>query len=130
MYRVLDQNNEVRERRQQVRHPVYKKPELLAQKLNEGWFWGITKRMGPRKWSCIYLYVILDIFSRCIVGWRGVDSESAALFKPLFEDALEKHNVQGHDSARSAHAACRSWRTDEGQGYRRMDQPSDAEKRI
>lgn len=93
MYRVLDQNNEVRERRQQLRHPVYKKPELLAEKPNEVWSWDITKLMGPRKWSYFYLYVILDIFSRRVVGWRVVDTESAALFKPLFEDALEKHNV-------------------------------------
>ena len=93
MYRVLDQNNEVRERRQQLRHPVYKKPELLAEKPNEVWSWDITKLMGPRKWSYFYLYVIIDIFSRRIVGWRVVDTESAALFKPLFEDALEKHNV-------------------------------------
>ena len=93
MYRVLDQNNEVRERRQQLRHPVYKKPELLAEKPNEVWSWDITKLMGPRKWSYFYLYVIIDIFSRRVVGWRVVDTESAALFKPLFEDALEKHNV-------------------------------------
>ena len=93
MYRVLDQNNEVRERRQQLRHPVYQKPELLAEKPNEVWSWDITKLMGPRKWSYFYLYVIIDIFSRRVVGWRVVDTESAALFKPLFKDALEKHNV-------------------------------------
>jgi len=93
MYRVLDQNSEVRERRQQLRHPAYQKPELLAEQPNEVWSWDITKLMGPEKWSYFYLYVILDIFSRRVVGWRVADAESATLFQPLFEDALEKHNV-------------------------------------
>ena len=93
IYRILDQNNEVRERRQQLRHPVYQKPELLAEKPNEVWSWDITKLMGPEKWSYFYLYVILDIFSRRVVGWRVADAESATLFQPLFEDAMEKHNV-------------------------------------
>ncbi len=67
MYRLLDQHGEIRERRQQLRHPVYQKPELLAEKPNEVWSWDITKLMGPAKWSYFYLYVILDIFSRRVV---------------------------------------------------------------
>jgi len=62
MYRILDQNGEVRERRKQLRHPVYQKPELLAEGPNQVWSWDITKLMGPSKWSYFYLYVILDIF--------------------------------------------------------------------
>jgi len=93
IYRILDQHGEVRERRQQLRHPIYQKPELLAERPNEVWSWDITKLMGPAKWSYFYLYVILDIFSRRVVGWRVVDAESAALFRPLFDDAIEKHNV-------------------------------------
>jgi transposase InsO family protein len=93
MYRILDQNGEVRERRQQLRHPVYQKPELLAEKPNEVWSWDITKLMGPTKWSYFYLYVILDIYSRRVVGWCVADAESAALFQPLFDDAIAKHNV-------------------------------------
>ena len=93
MYRILEQNGEVRERRQQLRHPVYQKPELLAEKPNEVWSWDITKLMGPSKWSYFYLYVILDIFSRRVVGWCVADAESATLFQPLFDDAIEKHNV-------------------------------------
>ena len=93
MYRILDQNGEVRERRQQLRHPVYQKPELLAEKPNEVWSWDITKLMGPAKWNYFYLYVILDIFSRRVVGWCVADAESATLFQPLFDDAIEKHNV-------------------------------------
>jgi putative transposase len=93
MYRILDQNGEIRERRRQLRHPVYQKPELLAEGPNEVWSWDITKLMGPAKWSYFYLYVILDIFSRRVVGWCVADSESATLFQPLFEDAIAKHNV-------------------------------------
>ena len=93
MYRLLSQNGEIRERRQQWRHPVYQKPELLAEKPNEVWSWDITKLMGPAKWSYFYLYVILDIFSRRVVGWCVADAETATLFKPLFDDAVTKHNI-------------------------------------
>jgi putative transposase len=93
MYRLLGQHGDVRERRRQLRHPVYQKPELLAEKPNEVWSWDITKLLGPAKWSYLYLYVILNIFSRRVVGWRVADAESATLFRPLFEDAITKHNV-------------------------------------
>jgi putative transposase len=93
MYRLLGQNGEIRERRRQLRHPVYQKPELLAEKPNEVWSWDITKLMGPTKWSYFYRYVILDIFSRRVVGWCVADGESATLLRPLFDDAIAKHNV-------------------------------------
>ncbi len=93
MYRILDANNEVRERRNQIRHPVYTKPELLAEAPNTVWSWDITKLMGPAKWTYFYLYVIIDIFSRRVVGWCIADAESAVLFKDLFEDTVDKHNV-------------------------------------
>ena len=79
MYRVLAENGAVRERRDQLRHPVYQKPELLAEAPNQVWSWDITKLMGPAKWSYFYLYVILDIFSRRVVGWCVADAESTAL---------------------------------------------------
>jgi transposase InsO family protein len=93
MYRILDQHDEVRERRNQLRHPVYQKPELLAERPNQVWSWDITKLMGPTKWSYFYLYVILDIFSRRVVAWCVAGAETAALFKPLFDDAVTKHQV-------------------------------------
>jgi putative transposase len=93
MYRILRENDQVRDRRQQLRHPVYVKPELLACAPNQVWSWDITKLMGPAKWTYFYLYVILDIFSRRVVGWCVADTESAALFKPLFESAVEGHAV-------------------------------------
>jgi len=93
MYRILASQGEVAERRRQRRHPVYQKPELLAEGANEVWSWDITKLMGPVKWSYFYLYVILDIFSRRVVGWRVEHAESAAQFKALFVDAMGKHAV-------------------------------------
>jgi putative transposase len=93
MYRILHEYAEVRERRQQLRHPVYQKPELLAEGANQVWSWDITKLMGPAKWTYFYLYVIIDIFSRRVVGWHVADTEAASLFKPLFEDSVAKHGV-------------------------------------
>ena len=81
MYRILHANSEVRTRRQQLRHAVYTKPELLAVRPNAVWSWDITKLKGPAKWSYFYLYVIIDIFSRRVVGWCTVDAENANLFK-------------------------------------------------
>ena len=69
MYRVLAANAEVRERRNQLRHPAYHKPELLATGPNQVWSWDITKLLGPVTWTYYYLYVLLDIFSRYVVGW-------------------------------------------------------------
>jgi putative transposase len=93
MYRILHEHDEVRERRRQLRHPVYVKPELIAEGPNQVWSWDISKLMGPAKWTYFYLYVIIDIFSRRVVGWCVADAETAALFKPLFEDAAAKHGV-------------------------------------
>jgi putative transposase len=93
MYRILDAHSEVRERRNQARHPAYRKPELLAIAPNTVWSWDITKLMGPAKWTYFYLYVIIDIFSRRVVAWCVADAESATLFKALFDDAIDKHPV-------------------------------------
>jgi transposase InsO family protein len=93
LYRILGHHNELRERRAQLRHPVYEKPELLALAPNQVWSWDITKLKGPAKWSYFYLYVIIDIFSRRVVGWCVADAESATLFKPLFEETFSKHAV-------------------------------------
>ena len=93
MYRILAEHGAVRERRNQLRHPVYQKPELLAEAPNQVWSWDITKLMGPAKWSYFYLYVVLDIVSRRVVGWCVADAESATLFKALFDDTLAKHAV-------------------------------------
>jgi putative transposase len=93
MYRILDAHGEVRERRDQLRHPAYSKPELLATAPNQVWSWDITKLRGPVKWTYFYLYVILDIFSRYAVGWMIARCESAALASKLIGEALEKQSV-------------------------------------
>ena len=92
MYRLLAANNEVLVRRKQLRHPIYTKPELLAVCPSEVWSWDITKLKGPAKWTYFYLYVIIDIFSRRVVGWCVADA-SANLFKALFDDTIAKHQV-------------------------------------
>lgn len=93
MYRILDDAGEVGERRDQARHPHYKAPELLATAPNQVWSWDITKLLGPVKWSYFYLYVILDIFSRYVVGWMIASHESSALAKRLIAETCEKQNV-------------------------------------
>jgi putative transposase len=95
MYRVLSSEGEVRERRNQLRHPNYAKPELLATGPNQVWSWDITKLKGPVKWTYFYLYVILDIFSRYTVGWLLARRESAALAKRLITETCEKQQVDG-----------------------------------
>ncbi|MCH8963105.1 MAG: DDE-type integrase/transposase/recombinase [Bacteroidetes bacterium] len=85
MYRILGEHDEVRERRNQLRHPRYKKPELLARGPNELWSWDITKLRGPQKWSYYYLYVIMDVYSRYVVGWMIAPREQATLAKELIE---------------------------------------------
>ena len=70
MYRILAaKHGGVRERRDQLTHPAYAKPELLAERPNELWSWDVSKLKGPAKWTYFYLYVILDVFSRYVVGW-------------------------------------------------------------
>lgn len=94
MYRILEENTEVKERRNQLRHPDYKKPELLATGPNQVWSWDITKLLGPVKWSYFHLYVILDIFSRYVVGWMVAPCESATLAKQLIGETCSKQNIQ------------------------------------
>lgn len=93
MYRLLAQQGQSRERRNQRVHPVYAKPELLAVQPNQVWSWDITKLKGPVKWSCYHLYVILDIFSRYVVGWMIALRESAQLAEQLIADTVAKHNI-------------------------------------
>ena len=93
MYRLLAANHEVRERRAVASHVVYTKPELLATRPNEVWSWDITKLKGPVKWTCYHLYVILDIFSRYVVGWMIAEKESSTLAKRLITESCYKQNI-------------------------------------
>ena len=94
MYRILAENHEVRERRDQLRHPRYAPPELLATRPNEVWSWDITKLLGPSKWTYFYLYVILDIFSRYVVGWMVAYRESAVLAQRLMEQTIKRQDIE------------------------------------
>lgn len=94
MYRILADQHEVRERRNQLRHPHYAKPELLATAPNQVWSWDITKLLGPAKWTYFYLYVLLDIFSRYVVGWLVAHRESAELAKRLIAESCAKQNIE------------------------------------
>jgi len=93
MYRILAANDEVRERRNQLRHPDYKKPELLATGPNELWSWDISKLRGPEKWSYFYLYVMMDVYSRYVVGWMLARKEQARLAKELIETSCERQGI-------------------------------------
>ncbi len=94
MYRILETSGQVRERRDQLRHPTYKKPELLATAPNQVWTWDITKLLGPAKWTYFYLYVILDIFSRYVVGWTLATSESSAVAQALIEETCRRFGIE------------------------------------
>ena len=93
MYRILEEEGEIRERRDQLQHPNYQKPQLLATESNQVWSWDITKLLGPVKWTYFYLYVILDIFSRYVVGWMVADRESAELAKRFIDETCHKQNI-------------------------------------
>ena len=93
MYRILAKSDEVRERRDQLRHPNYSKPELVATRPNQVWSWDITKLKGPGKWLYFSLYVILDIFSRYVVGWLLAQKENATLAERLIRETCARHGV-------------------------------------
>jgi putative transposase len=93
MYRILAEYKEVRERRNQLQHPTYHKPELLATGPNQLWSWDITKLKGPVKWTYYYLYVILDVFSRYVVGWLIAEREAALLAEQLIAATCAKQGI-------------------------------------
>ncbi len=96
MYRVLAEADEVRERRDQARHPSYAKPELVATAPNQIWSWDITKLKGPIPYLYYSLYVILDLFSRYVVGWMVAFTESARLAERLIEATCSKQGIGPH----------------------------------
>lgn len=93
MYRILSENAEVRERRNQLRHPNYVKPELLATHPNQLWSWDITKLLGPATWTYYYLYDIMDVFSRYVVGWMIAERELASLAEELIAETCARQGI-------------------------------------
>ena len=94
MYRILAAHDEVRERRNVRRHPLYKKPELLATRPNQVWSWDITVLRGPDKWMHYPLYTVLDIYSRFVVGWLIAEIESSELARQLIATTALKQGIQ------------------------------------
>src|SRR4030095_16461588 len=93
MYRVLAAHAEVRERRAQLRHPIYAAPELLARRPHEPGGWDTTKLVGPAKWTYFYLYVMLDVFSRYVVGWMAAHRESATLAEQFIRETCARQGI-------------------------------------
>ena len=93
MYRILAKHAEIRARRDQLRHPHYTAPELLATQPNELWSWDITKLLGPAKWTYFYLYVMLDVFSRYVVGWMVAQGESATLAEQFIRETCARQGI-------------------------------------
>lgn len=106
MYRLLRANGQTGERRAQAVHPARVKPELIATAPNDVWSWDITKLHGPAKWTYYYLYVILDIYSRYVVGWMLAPNESGLLAEQLIGDTVNKQDVDRYQL--TLHADCGS----------------------
>ena len=93
MYRILEEHNEVHERRNQCRRPVSNKPELHATGPNQVWSWDISYLRGP-KGIHYYLYTIIDVFSRYVVGWMIANREDAELAKKLIDETCTKQAIE------------------------------------
>ena len=95
MYRTpgVAENQQVCERRNQLRHPPYARPELLAAGPNQVWSWDITALRGPAKWSAFYLYDLMDVYSRYVVGWLIATTQSATLAEQLIAQSVAKHTI-------------------------------------
>ena len=91
--RVLAAEGQTREQRDQLVHPAHAKPELIATATNQVWSWDITKLRSTLKWRHFYLYVLLDIYSRYVVGWLVAGAENAGLASALIEDSCDKHGI-------------------------------------
>jgi putative transposase len=109
MYRLLRTHGETGDRRRHATHPARVKPELLATAPNQCWSWDITKLAGPAKWTWYYLYVILDVFSRSVVGWMVAHREAATLAERLLAEAIAAQQVQA--GTLTIHADRGSWMT-------------------
>ena len=94
LYRILAARSELHERRRRLVHPPYQRPELVATAPNQVWSWDLTKLRGPAKWTYFYLYVLLDLFSRFVVGWLLARRESGALARRLLAESCERQGIR------------------------------------
>ena len=93
MYRILERQKQVRQRRHDREHPVYQKPELLATGPNQVWSWDITKIKGPQPWIFYNLYVVIDVFSRYVVAWAISEYESGEQARALIDAACTRQGI-------------------------------------
>jgi len=93
LYRILKEKKAVGERRPQRRHVEYLKPELLATAPNQVWSLDITRLQALEKWTYYYLYVVMDIYSRMVVGWMIADHETGANLQVLLQETLQKQDI-------------------------------------
>lgn len=117
MYRILAENRAVRDRRDQLRHPEYQRPELLATGPNQLWSWDITKLKGPHTWSYFHLYVVMDVYSRKVVGWLLARHESATLAVELIRQCCQREGIN-RDQFDSAHRKQLTVHADRGPSMR------------
>jgi putative transposase len=93
IYRILQRNQQNVQRRQKEAGN-YSRPELLATKPNQLWSWDITKLKGPKKWTYYYLYKIMDVYTRYVVGWMVAYRESAELAEDLIAESCFKQRIK------------------------------------
>jgi putative transposase len=93
MYRILAENQAVRDRRDQLHHPARPAPRVLARRPNQVWVWDITLLLSTVKYQCFYLYLVLDLFSRFVVGWLIAERENAALAERLIAESCARQNI-------------------------------------
>ena len=131
MYRLLAaRHGGVRERRDQLTHPAYARPELLAERPNEVWSWDISKLKGPAKWTCFHLYVILDVFSRYAVGWTVQQRESAELATALIGQAVDQQQIEPRPADRARRPRHRDAQQAGRVPARRPRRPEDAQPAL
>ena len=94
MYRVLAAQGETKERRNQRRPHAYTKPSLTATAPNQVWTWDITKLATTAVGVFLHAYVIIDLFSRYVVGWMVASRECKHLASQLFAETIARHGVE------------------------------------
>jgi putative transposase len=94
MYRLLAEHGQTGERRNQLVHPRNQRPELLATRPRQLWSWDITRLLGPATWTYYYLYVVMDVFSRYVVGWMVAHAEQAVLAERLLAETTAKELIK------------------------------------
>jgi len=93
MYRILAENQAVRDRRDQLRHPARPAPQILARRPNQVWVWDITLLLSTIKYQCFYLYLVLDLFSRFIVGWLIAEKQSGDYAEQLLAASFHRFQL-------------------------------------